>query len=194
MVCSPPPSSLSLKDTLLEVRHTKKTDSISQQLIKYWVIFHAFLSSADFFFQNLFFDKILSGIPSECQTVWTQIRPNDSSDLIWVQSVCQSNQQTTLVDKELRHSSHIMSPIKGNISSQKINTNSKKQSRVMGKLVFLVSDQFLHKLGCTSTIQRKLEAGNFRHRKQKKCTIYGEKKALISCRVTVQLICEFVFT
>ena len=32
-----------------------------------------FLSSADFF-QNRLFRKILSGIPSECQTVWVQIR------------------------------------------------------------------------------------------------------------------------
>ena len=69
-------------------------------MIAYWVIFHAFLSSADFF-QNLFFEKILSGIPSECQSVWTLIRPDDSSGLIWVQTVCQSYQQTTLVDKVL---------------------------------------------------------------------------------------------
>ena len=35
--------------------------------------FACFLSSADFF-QNRLFQKILSGIPSECQTVWIQIR------------------------------------------------------------------------------------------------------------------------
>ena len=34
------------------------------------------LSSADFFFQNQLFRKILSGITSECQTVWTQIGPD----------------------------------------------------------------------------------------------------------------------
>ena len=67
----------------------------------YWVIFHAFLTSADFF-QNQFFRKILSGILSECQTDWTLIRPDDSSGLIWVQTVCQNYQQTSLVDKELR--------------------------------------------------------------------------------------------
>ena len=60
-----------------------------------------FLSSADFF-QNKFFEKILSGIPSEYQTVWTLIRPDDSSGLIWVQTVWQGYQQTTLVDKELK--------------------------------------------------------------------------------------------
>ena len=43
--------------------------------------FHTFLSSADFF-QNELFGKILSGILSECQTVWTLIRPDDSSGLI----------------------------------------------------------------------------------------------------------------
>ena len=36
--------------------------------------FSCFLSSADFF-QNQLFQKILSGIPSECQTDWVQIRP-----------------------------------------------------------------------------------------------------------------------
>ena len=36
--------------------------------LAYWVILHAFLSSADFF-QNQIFRKILSGIPSDCQTV-----------------------------------------------------------------------------------------------------------------------------
>ena len=34
----------------------------------------ALLSSADFF-QNQLFRKILSGIPSECQTDWIQISP-----------------------------------------------------------------------------------------------------------------------
>ena len=53
------------------------------------------------FFKIKLFEKILSGIPSECQTVWTLIRPDDSSGLIWVQTVCQGYQQPTLVDKEL---------------------------------------------------------------------------------------------
>ena len=41
------------------------------------------------FFQNYLFEKNLSEIPSECQTVWTLIRPDDPSGLIWVQTVCQ---------------------------------------------------------------------------------------------------------
>ena len=58
--------------------------------------FFLFLSSADFF-QNQCFWKILSGIfiPSECQTVWIQIRPDILSGLIWVQTVCKGCQQTT---------------------------------------------------------------------------------------------------
>ena len=56
--------------------------------------FFMFLSSADFF-QNQLFRKILSGIPPECQTDWTQIRPNILSGLIWVQSVCKGYEQTT---------------------------------------------------------------------------------------------------
>ena len=54
------------------------------------------------FFKINFLKKILSGISSECHTVWTLITPDDSSGLIWVQTVCQGYQQTTLVDKELK--------------------------------------------------------------------------------------------
>ena len=69
-------------------------------LFAYWIFFHAFLSFDDFF-QNLCSRKILSGIPSECQTVWTQIRTDVLSVLIWVQIVCKGYQQTTLIGKEL---------------------------------------------------------------------------------------------
>ena len=61
----------------------------------YCVIFHAFFSSADV-------ENNLSRIHLECQTVWTLIRPVDSSGLIWVQIVCQGFQQTTLLGKELK--------------------------------------------------------------------------------------------
>ena len=63
-------------------------------------IFHAFLLSADFF-QNQLFEKILSGISSECQKDWIQIRPDYMLGLIWIQIVCKSYQQTTPVDNEL---------------------------------------------------------------------------------------------
>ena len=43
-----------------------------------------------------FFLKILSGVPSECQTVWILIRPDVLSGLIWVQTVCKGYQQTIL--------------------------------------------------------------------------------------------------
>ena len=66
-----------------------------QKQNNYWAIFHAFLSSADFF-QNQLFGKILSGIPLECQTVWIQIRPDKMSGLIWVQTVCKDYQQIAL--------------------------------------------------------------------------------------------------
>ena len=56
-----------------------------------------FLSPADFF-QNQLFGKIISGIPSECQTDWVQIRPDILSGLIWVQSVCKGYEQMTIVD------------------------------------------------------------------------------------------------
>ena len=54
------------------------------------------LSSADFF-QNLLFQKKISGSLSECQMVWIQIRTNILAVLIWVQTVCEGNQQTTKV-------------------------------------------------------------------------------------------------
>ena len=51
----------------------KKQQLISLMLFTFtiacWVILYAFLSSADFF-QNQLFLKIVSGIPSECQTNW----------------------------------------------------------------------------------------------------------------------------
>ena len=65
-------------------------------LFAYWVILQAFLLSADFF-QNQLFRKNLSGILSECQTVWIQIRPIILSGLIWVQTVCKGYQQMTIV-------------------------------------------------------------------------------------------------
>ena len=52
------------------------------------------LTSADFF-QHLLFRKILSGIPSECETVWIQYRTDRKSVLIWVQTGCIGYQQTT---------------------------------------------------------------------------------------------------
>ena len=57
------------------------------------VKFCIFLSSD--LFQNQLFRKILSGIPLECQTVWTKIRPDVLSGLVWDQTVCKGYQQTT---------------------------------------------------------------------------------------------------
>ena len=42
----------------------------------------------------------LSGIPSECQTVWNQIRPDILSGLILVQTICKGYHHMPLVDKE----------------------------------------------------------------------------------------------
>ena len=48
-------------------------------------------------FLSKLFQKNLSGIPSDCQTVWIQIRPDVLSGLIWDQTVCKGNQQMTKV-------------------------------------------------------------------------------------------------
>ena len=69
----------------------------------------------------------------------------------------------------------------------------RKLSHGVRKPVFGVSDQVRHKPGCTGDT-RWLEARNFVFRKKRDCTIYVAKtKALISCAVTAQLICAFVF-
>ena len=60
----------------------------------------------DDFFQIQLFRKIISGIPSECQTVWIQIRPDVLWGLIWVQTVCKGN-QTTPVSKALNLHIHM---------------------------------------------------------------------------------------
>ena len=86
---------LSLSETLYAL-HSKSPDMTEKLLNGTY-----FLSSADFFFQNPLFRKTLSGIPSECQTDWIQIRPCLLSSLIWFQSVCKGYQQTTLVGNEL---------------------------------------------------------------------------------------------
>ena len=64
--------------------------------------FSCFLSSAVFFFQNQLFRKILSGISSDCQSVWIQIRSEVLSGLIWVQTVCKGYQKTALAGKEFK--------------------------------------------------------------------------------------------
>ena len=84
------------KENCLELPACRVYHSLADK-VKSWRIFHAFLSSADFF-QNHLFRKIILGIPSECQTVWIQIRPDILSGLIWVQTVCKcfSSQRTKL--------------------------------------------------------------------------------------------------
>ena len=61
---------------------------------------HAVLSSADIKKKKTF-QTILSRIPSGCQTVWIQIRPDILSGLIWVQTVCKIYLQTTPAGKGL---------------------------------------------------------------------------------------------
>ena len=51
------------------------------------------LLSADFFKINIFIQKILSEVSSECQTVRIQNKPGILMSLIWVQTVCKGYQQ-----------------------------------------------------------------------------------------------------
>ena len=58
-----------------------------------WAIFHDLFCCLLIFLKINFLTKILSGMLSECQTVWTRIRINILSVLIWVQTVCKDHQQ-----------------------------------------------------------------------------------------------------
>ena len=79
---------------------TKYSDTYNSD-IAYLVFCMLFCSLVIFFKINFFFEKILSGIPLECQTVWIQIRPDILSGLVWVQTVCKGYQQMILVGIEL---------------------------------------------------------------------------------------------
>ena len=50
--------------------------------------FSCFFVAADFF-KFIFFEIFFQGIPSECKTVWIQIRPAILSGLIWIQTFLQ---------------------------------------------------------------------------------------------------------
>ena len=52
------------------------------ELIANWVIFHDFYHRW-IFFEIHFFLENTSGILSECQTVWIQIKPDVLSGLFW---------------------------------------------------------------------------------------------------------------
>ena len=72
-------------------------------IFAYWNIKHNLLLLADFFFKiNFYLQKIISGIPPECQTVWILIRCNVLSGLNCIQTVCKVYQYTTLACKELK--------------------------------------------------------------------------------------------
>ena len=97
-----------------------------------------FLSSVDFFLNQLF-GKIISGILSECQRVWILIRPDVLSRLIWVQTVCQGYQQTTLAGKELNPAG----------TSSYLQKNEKKKIKRNNKctFVFAIIYQSMYILG-----------------------------------------------
>ena len=59
--------------------------------------FACFFVVCDFFLKSNISIKNLSEIPSECQTVWIQIRPDVLFGLIWVQTLCKGYQQMTKV-------------------------------------------------------------------------------------------------
>ena len=66
-------------------------------LFAYWVSLHFYVVCC--FFSNInYFEKNILGIPSECQTVWIQIRLNVLSGLSLIQTICKGYQiQVTLM-------------------------------------------------------------------------------------------------
>ena len=63
------------------------------------MLFSMFLSSADYF-QNQLFVKLFQEY-HQCRTIRFQIRSKVLFDLIWIQSVYKGYQQLILVDKEI---------------------------------------------------------------------------------------------
>ena len=99
--CRGKPIHESPRDRVYPLGIEKGSDSTDLTLCPLGFFFIVFFCSCFFSFQNQLFRKIISGIPSECQIVWNQIRPDNMSGLIWVQNVCKGYQQTTLVGNEL---------------------------------------------------------------------------------------------
>ena len=62
-------------------------------LISFWVLLFLHTLCC----QILLYGCLIFSLPSVCQTVWIQIWPDIWSGLIWVQTVCKGNQQTTKV-------------------------------------------------------------------------------------------------
>ena len=90
------------------------------------------------------------GIPSECQTVCIQIRPDILSGLIWVQTVCKGYQQTTLVTKELRLSNVCVGWKVFNLTA--ISEKWKKLTTVDGDIFFVISFKLIeHASGAIRT-------------------------------------------
>ena len=66
----------------------------------------------------------------------SNIRPDNSSGLIWVQTVCQGYQQTTLVDKELNWSVKLQKP--ESLTMLNISQDTAHLSLVVRKLAFCI--------------------------------------------------------
>ena len=100
--------------------------------------FACFFVVCGFFFFKLFFQKSLSGIQSECQKVWLQIRPDVLSGLILVQTVCKGYQQLTKVTISRER-------VKGTKSSA--NHNCSRQH-------FLFSEKIRFDISCESSARQ----------------------------------------
>ena len=68
-------------------------------LISFCIFQYCFYYSSTLYFCAIFYSLHAGSfsIPSECQTVWIQVRPDILSGLIWVQTVCKGYQQMTKV-------------------------------------------------------------------------------------------------
>ena len=71
-----------------------------KQLFAYWVILHAFLSSADFFSKSTFLKNSFRNLFRVSNSLDPD-QARQTSGLLWVQAVCKRYQQTTREGKEL---------------------------------------------------------------------------------------------
>ena len=108
---SPPLFSQGAKEVLVLINFWYLIMCLNDRTPMFYPIYNFIWCFACWYFSKSTFWKIISGIPSEWQTVWIQFRPDVLSGLMWVQTVCKGYQQTTFSRQrvDLQHSMYFQS-------------------------------------------------------------------------------------
>ena len=105
------------------------------------------------FFQNKLFQKVLSGILSECQMVWNKIRTDRMSVLILFQTVCKGyKQMKRYVNSQTTKGHYIVALIikliiETSIVSDLYEAPALCHKPYLGPVIKLVVDSCVHSLG-----------------------------------------------